>query len=336
MRKNGLLIVTAVVFFVFLVFCSSTQAYWILDSRGFLLNTDRVLGQKTQVKENQGKNDNQNQTAAAKNSTFQETKINQSGNSFQPTESTVNGDPPRLMEKIQILPNGTKLQLKFQEKIQNTWQEQVSSGSSELVIEESDSKNKVTIRSHDQALVVITNKIAAQTHFPLMVNPETNELIVTTPAGQKVVTILPDKAVQHMLAANVLDVIGGKGGLRWLEYQKQASGSGTLTPKPTSTESAQLSPTPTESATESAELTPIPTSIASTSAQITSAVTNTINLITTPEGDLAYEIPGLKYKKLFGLYKVTISKTALVSAETGELLRVVEDFRNKLIDLLSV
>lgn len=51
------------------------------------------------------------------------------------------------------------------------------------------------------------NKIDASTHFPLSIDTGTNQLVVTTPAGQKVVTVLPDEAVQNMLATGVINAL---------------------------------------------------------------------------------------------------------------------------------
>lgn len=193
--------------------------------------------------------------------------------------------------------------------------------SGEFEIEEPEGQNTTKVRSTGNAYMVIRNKIGAQTHFPLMVNLETNELIVTTPKGQKVVTVLPDKAVENMLAANVIDELGGKGGLRWLEYQ-----AGLATPSAT--------PTP-EEATPSA--TPTPEEEEATEAAVVEAasVEDVITLTSTQDGTLAYEIPGIKYEKLFGLFKIKFAKTAIVSAETGELLGVKEALLARILDLLS-
>lgn len=49
------------------------------------------------------------------------------------------------------------------------------------------------------------NQIAAKTDFPLSIDVTTKQLIVTTPAGQKVVTVLPDQAVQNLLATGVIN-----------------------------------------------------------------------------------------------------------------------------------
>lgn len=55
------------------------------------------------------------------------------------------------------------------------------------------------------ALTFRRHRTEAETHFPLSVDPETNELIVTTPSGSKTVSVLPDSAVEHMLAGDILD-----------------------------------------------------------------------------------------------------------------------------------
>lgn len=50
----------------------------------------------------------------------------------------------------------------------------------------------------------------AVTKFPISVDLATNMLTITTPAGQKNVTVLPDQAVQNLIAANVISRIGGQ------------------------------------------------------------------------------------------------------------------------------
>ncbi len=49
---------------------------------------------------------------------------------------------------------------------------------------------------------ITKNKVTASTDFPLSVNVATHQLTVTTPAGQKTVTILPDQAVQNLLGVS--------------------------------------------------------------------------------------------------------------------------------------
>lgn len=56
-------------------------------------------------------------------------------------------------------------------------------------------------------LALTQNEIAALTHFPLSINVETKELIITTPKGQKIVTVLPNEAVQNLLATGIINSI---------------------------------------------------------------------------------------------------------------------------------
>jgi len=65
-------------------------------------------------------------------------------------------------------------------------------------------------------------------------------------------------------------------------------------------------------------------------------VEGVINLTTTDEGVLAYEIQGIKYEKLFGFIKIMLKRKAIVSAETGELLGIDEDLLTRIIDFFSV
>lgn len=59
-------------------------------------------------------------------------------------------------------------------------------------------------------LTFAKNRIAATTNFPLSIDVGTNQLIVTTPAGQKVVAVLPDQAVQNLLATGVINELDNK------------------------------------------------------------------------------------------------------------------------------
>lgn len=187
---------------------------------------------------------------------------------------------------------------------------------------EGDEDQDTIIRSNENASLVIRNKIVTQTHFPLMVNLETNELIVTTPKGQKIVTVLPDKAVENMLAANVLDQLGGKGGLKWLEYQASIA---TPSATPTATPSASPTATPSASATPSAQpsVSPAP------------AFESAINLTLADDGTLVYEIDGYKNEKLLGLFKIALKRLAIVSAETGDLVSIEQDLLTRILDFLS-
>lgn len=61
-----------------------------------------------------------------------------------------------------------------------------------------------------ERFVVQRGTTGAITDFPLSIDLATNTLTVNTPAGQRTVTVLPDQAVQNLIAANVVNRIGGQ------------------------------------------------------------------------------------------------------------------------------
>lgn len=201
--------------------------------------------------------------------------------------------------RIDIYEGGTKLRLERREdrtviKMEDEKGEKIElpPGTENEVfkIEERADKGQVRVSTLQDRFVFSREDIAATTNFPLSINLETNKLTVTTPAGEKVVTVLPDQAVKNMLAANVIDQVGGAAFVQ--DAQKVATQAGTT-------------------------------------------LEDVIKLSTTREGVLAYEIPGIKQEKLLGFLNVNISKTALVSAETGELLGVRQNLLSQILDLVS-
>jgi len=201
----------------------------------------------------------------------------------------------------------------------------------EVEIEPPHDENVISLRSKNNSSYVIRNKIAAQTHFPLQVNLLTNELIVTTPKGAKIVTILPDAAVQHMLAANVLDEIGGKGGILWKQAQVTTAQTATESGELEATDSGDLEATDSGEleATDSAELTPTP------SPEITDDARTVVELVESPEGLLSYKVEGIKTKKLLGIKSIELPRTVYLSAETGEILSIQQDWINRLLSFFS-
>lgn len=76
----------------------------------------------------------------------------------------------------------------------------------EVEVMDGTEKTKVKIRSGENKFEFEQEgaKFSVKSNFPLTVNPTTRELTVTTPAGSKVVTILPQQAVSNMLASGVI------------------------------------------------------------------------------------------------------------------------------------
>lgn len=60
-----------------------------------------------------------------------------------------------------------------------------------------------------------------------------------------------------------------------------------------------------------------------------------VQLTTDTSGNPIYEINGVKYERLLGLFTVAIDKTGQVSAQNGQVLAVNQSFLSKLLDYLS-
>ncbi len=72
----------------------------------------------------------------------------------------------------------------------------------EIEVHEGISKNTIKIKAQGNELEIEQHRVRAKTSFPLTVGAN-NELIVTTPAGTKEVTILPAEAVNRLLQTGV-------------------------------------------------------------------------------------------------------------------------------------
>lgn len=71
-------------------------------------------------------------------------------------------------------------------------------------IEDRLDKSGIKIAIEGGKLLVARNSVGALSNFPLQIDLNTNQLIASTSAGTKVLTVLPDQAIQNMLAANVI------------------------------------------------------------------------------------------------------------------------------------
>ena len=141
-----------------------------------------------------------------------------------------------------------------------------------------------------------------RTNFPITVNPLTNEKIVTTPSGTKVI-ILPEVAIQNMIKAGFPVV---------------------LPPEPL------LSPSSSPEATPSATPSATPEVSPSLETEDGSVVLTELN------NELVYEIPAIKNQKFLGLFSVKIKVKGYVSAENGDILEIKKSLFDNILDFLSV
>lgn len=80
----------------------------------------------------------------------------------------------------------------------------------EIEVREGIGKNTLKIKAKDGELEIEQRRVRARTNFPLTLG-QNNELIVTTSAGTREVTILPDEAVRRLLQEGVFTEISATG-----------------------------------------------------------------------------------------------------------------------------
>lgn len=118
--------------------------------------------------------------------------------------------------KIEIRRGELKLKYKLEDgrfvlKVENETGEEVDLDENELQELEDQTENElgqqgVAIAPVEGNTVAVTkNQVAATTDFPLSIDVGTNQLILTTPDGPRVVTVLPDQAVQNLLTTGIIN-----------------------------------------------------------------------------------------------------------------------------------
>lgn len=85
-----------------------------------------------------------------------------------------------------------------------------SQGPDLLKISERSTDRDLTISTHSaNRLLLSRRRLGAITDLPIAVSLQTNQLIVSTQAGSRVVAVLPDQAIENLLREKLLDKIGG-------------------------------------------------------------------------------------------------------------------------------
>lgn len=167
----------------------------------------------------------------------------------------------------------------------------------------------LSLKSRGSKFVISQENLEATTKFPLSIDLNTNELIVTTPAGVKRVTVLPLAAIQNMIRVGHVDVI---------------------LPQPSADPST--SPLPTDSATPSASIEPSPS--ATEGGELTTTEIASVEIIE-EEGEVLYLVDGAKRKKLFGFFNVLVPKKVKISSQTGFVVDVEQTLGSTILDILS-
>lgn len=68
-------------------------------------------------------------------------------------------------------------------------------------------KNSVKVVTAPDQIAIVDKKVGALTNYPYTVDSNSGQITVTTPAGEKKVATSPQKAVDNMLAAHIMDYV---------------------------------------------------------------------------------------------------------------------------------
>lgn len=208
-------------------------------------------------------------------------------------------------QKTKIEIGGLKIEIRIVNgqtviKIKNEHDEEVEASreAENELLEEANEKleeEDIKIASTSAGLGFVHHGKKVRTNFPLTIDPSTGQLFVTTPAGTKVVAILPQTAIDNMLRAGILTHVEGS-------------------PSP--------SPSPPESTT-SASATP--------SATVAGAAIELTQVHDQP----AYIISGIRQQNFLGIVPVDIKLKAVVSIQDGQLVDVQQGIIARILDIFS-
>lgn len=69
-------------------------------------------------------------------------------------------------------------------------------------------KTGIKVATEGGKLLLVRGSVGALSNFPVQIDLNNNQLIASTSAGARVLTVLPDVAVQNLIAANVISKLG--------------------------------------------------------------------------------------------------------------------------------
>lgn len=146
-------------------------------------------------KSGSGESNTSGSTSGTSGGSSGETKTGSSGSSTSPSATP----------KVEIR--------KVETEVENeTPEPQEFENETEFEVAEGTEEAKIKIASREGRFRFFERRFGAETEFPVSVNKTTHELTITTPAGVRTVAILPDSAVENMLAENVIDRVLGVNG----------------------------------------------------------------------------------------------------------------------------
>ncbi len=258
---------------------------------------------KIQVKSEDSSNVQEQQKEQVSNSenqqeTLEPLKAQEREMTGQETQNEASGEGSQTQERnTERVENQNEVKLNIEDgklKMEGDKINDASNSADELDLFENQKERKITIRPDSNEYQIEQQGISANTKFPLSIDTTNNSLIVTTPAGTKVVAILPKAAVDELLQRGIIDAVN----------TVAASGSG-------------------QNQTSS-----------SVSGNLVQRETKEKIMLISQNGDLVYTVDGQKKVRLLGLFPFDVNVVADVSAQTGRVTNINQPFFLHLLGFL--
>ncbi len=115
-----------------------------------------------------------------------------------------------LRIKFEIENGKVKIETKVKEAENEVELEQEAESEAVKEVEKELEKEDVKIATAPGQVALVNKRVGALSNLPISVDPTTRQLTVTTPAGIKVVAVLPQKAIDNMLTSKVIDDVVGE------------------------------------------------------------------------------------------------------------------------------
>lgn len=192
---------------------TTLAALFVLGIKTYTQNyqATNVLGASTFIVDNETPSQNTNNNEASSNPTSD--TGNQGGNSmvnlgdlnrveFRAENGNKRVNLGNENSSIEISSEGGKLSIK--EKNANGSEVSLNDNSLEKINEALGKEDMEIATTSGNGFLIRKGAFEAKTHFPLSINPTTNQLTVTTPTGTKIVAVLPDEAVQNLLSQKLI------------------------------------------------------------------------------------------------------------------------------------
>lgn len=167
-------------------------------------NHETEQKQEEQKREEESKREEEKQQAEERKETEIETQDGQKIKTKVEDDGTT---------KVEIEQDDLKIKYEVKNGEVNSIEEDEDETNDELEEESEIDDDELEISTEEERHTVRFNGVAASTNFPLSIDVATNELIVATKDGPKIVAVLPDQAVANLLETGIVDRVDSESDL---------------------------------------------------------------------------------------------------------------------------